>query len=221
MKFFQVVSLCAGVALLISACSEGSRSRLRGSQCPENFEPIPMNVPHEQQLSVVEGTVNPIPDGEYTYEGADLYYISKDDMRVLVQESRHPDGIIRPTVSCVRNASAQLAETFTVGVAGVTSLKIKPSAKIEFEAAQFGFQIQNYRLTALAEPMEASEKPDVPSKIYSGAGVHAFMVRKGLDVFGRELAEIRSSGTTPDGGTYVLGIHFVRTVPAPPPAAKP
>jgi hypothetical protein len=198
------ITLVVGLAALLSACNSGSGgSRVQGTQCASVYDPFPTTgIPDHQKVNYKN--TNEIPDGDYVYAGASLYYVDASDYRVQISDVRQKDGSFRPVTSCVRN-DALKPKSLVVATEGVSDMNVV-SGKVTSSVRQFGFHLlPDGRMSYDVAP-DQNNKPDLPSDIYENQD--SVMIRKSDTAF-----EIRSKGQTPDGGIYSLSVSYTRKVP--------
>ncbi len=212
MKRFQLLTIVTGTLLVAIACSGGGRGRILGVQCPLSYKPIEMNVESNRKIDLEAD----LPVGEYRYDGAEFYYIDSQDTRISILDQRLSGENFKARIGCMRNVRMGMPD-ITVATLGVSAMKIEANQKITtFDARRIGFIIENTSVKAQSAAVVPEEKPASPKEVFQeGSASEQFIYKPNPDSDDR--LEIRSSGTTADGGTYTLVTRFVK---APPPPAE-
>lgn len=202
MKLFSVVTFA--VAMSIVACSGGGQRTTLGRQCPAGgWKPFTMDLNNSQERVELDPNLNQILPGKYTYEGSTLYYVDKSDLRVQVDDARQKDNNFKSNTSCIRNPKAALNP---VSVDAVRNIVLDKNKKYAVEVNTISINIENtvFKASTKTDPNKKLESPKEP---YLQAA-ESFMVAIKNDT---THYEIRSRGTTPSGGEYILQVRLTRT----------
>ena len=220
MKSFLLLSLTLGLATITLACSGGGgRPQLSGTQCPENYKPVPTDLdPKKNKASKKLSISEQLPIGEYVYQGAVFFYTNADGLEVMAHDSRELNGkTFTTTVSCMRNRGKATDET-AITIPGISHMKITQTGA-EIEMRDYSLSFKQGRPIAKATVNESS-KPVSPEEAYRNVADEKFIVSHPRDVY-----EIRSFANGVDGTSYSLRVSFKRVdlkdtgAEEPPPAA--
>lgn len=215
MKSFQVVSFfCASSLLVLSACSGGGGGLLSGGRdmCAKNFSLAP-NVLRKGEVELdLDPSAKQLIPGEYTYNGADLYYVdSQNDLRVLVSDVKQIDPtMFKTTVECYRNAYPGMAG-ISFQSQGVSGMRVEADGKVLIETRSFdlvvakGIVTGHFNKSSGDVPKAPKEIFDDPSNPSHGQLVHLI---KTSPTTATDF-ELRTTGVTARG-TYDLIIRLQR-----------
>ena len=209
--------------MFLSACSGGGGGLVGGGKdmCAKNFSLAPDVLRKgEVELDLDPAAKQLIP-GEYTYNGADLYYVdSQNDLRFLVSDVKQSDpAVFTPTVECYRNAYPGMA-----GIAfesqGVSGMRVEADGKVLIETRRFNILVAksvvlgDFDKNSGDVPKAPKEIFDDPSNPSHGQLVHLVKTSPTAPTD----FELRTTGVTARG-RYDLIIRLQRRdLPAPTPA---
>lgn len=163
---FLRISLTLGV-LLLAACSGGSRYLdTDGKMCDKNYMPMALTTPNQKAQKIsIEPTDGDLTAGDYTYNGADVFYFDpKLDIRIFFQDvwsDRQKAFSIKN--GCVRGV--QPAQNFSAAITGVSSINVENSTKSTFGVRNYEVIMANKRLTRSITNGQV-QPGDTPSKVF-------------------------------------------------------
>lgn len=201
MKSFQLFSVLA--LAVLSACNGGGGRRSVGGQCPAGvYEPIPLKVGANQIELSLKAEDGQIPEGDYSYEGAVLYFEGVNGLRMQIYDVRQSGDKFKAHVGCVRNAQRPLSPFSISGIRSLNVDKVDPK-KIVAEVTDYNVHSDGKYVTEATK--NPSKSLQSPAEAYQTS--RAIMLSyKNNDVN----YEIRS--TTKDAyGEYFLKINLKRT----------
>ncbi len=211
MKSLSVVVSFA-LAFLV-ACNGGGSRKTTGSQCPESFKPIRMEVgPNQLKLSL-DTKDEQIPPGIYKYDGSSLYYVDKSDLRMLAVDIKQRDGNFKGSLGCVRNAKNTL---HPVRLEGIFAMNVSADRKkILADVSEFTIGMEAGKFKVISTKTQKTVQS--PKETFKGSPEN-FLVTTDKNTTDYELRSIGSDAN----GEYALSIRFKRTdQPAPPVVPAP
>ena len=193
----KVLSLLP-LAIFLSSCSDGGSRRIDpAGACRDHYDPIQMEVPRAEKLSL-ELSDQEIPPGVYTYAGAEVFIQDKIDEKDLVIHVREQKVEGRDEYQgsglCERGFRAGLSVSYEVS--GISSMKVDADNKADFSTRTFPVQFDvDGRKLNFKEG--SSSQNESPSKAFLGkpSAVSEFALFKISDTS----FEIRSIDQYPDG----------------------
>ena len=201
MKSFVSFIVVAGACLIVLACSGSGSRQIAGTQCPEDYTPIPVDIPDAQKLSLKTAAGKDLLPATYVYQGADLYYVSPQDFRVQVRHAKLADGTFQAVTNCVRNAKAAVPGT-SLTVDGISSLVVDENFKVTANQSSYGF---TYTSGHLVPTVSLSDETTTDLEKPFAKGVTTFLVKVAEKTY-----DLRSVGGSDVEGKYVLSIHFTQ-----------
>jgi len=195
------------LVIAATGCSSDGVNRDEGARCPENFQPISMEVASgEQRISLSPDDLQ-IPIGEFLYNGASFFFVEETGFMIYFNDAPLAAQSSVPAINCVRNATKASADP-GITAQGVIAMKMESPLKVLSTVKEFGFNFTDGRVKTSF--VEAAEKVDYPSKAYSTDPANpSFMVKNA----GSETAyEIRSRQTIPGKGTYWLSVRLTKKI---------
>ena len=201
------LSLVISVALVLggTACNGGGGRKVSGSQCPEVFKPISMDVGANQtKLSLVRQQEQ-IPPGKYTYDGSSLYYVDKSNLRVLAHDNKQKDGTtFKGSTGCIRNGKNEL---HPVAIEGIWSMLVSADKKgIISDVNLFTIGQENGKFKVVSSKLAKTVQSPSDTFVDANAATY-FLVETANN---RTDYELRSVGNI-NNGEYYLSIRFKRT----------
>jgi hypothetical protein len=221
MKLFQLASmmLVGSVAVTLVACSSGGSSLLGEGRnlCPEKLNFIPDTLPPTQKSLNIDPAAGDIDPGEYTYIGADLYYVDNaTPLRVDFHDVQQTDGTFQSGISCLRGANPDM-KGLSFQTQGVNHMIIDRSGKSTIDSYDYNFNMDEQGLISNFKP-DVGGQQKAPKDVYDGVKSAVQFVNMNTDA--NTVYEMRSNGTT-ERGTYQLIVRMLRkelTAPALSPA---
>lgn len=211
MKLLSIVT-SLGLVFTLVACSGGGGRKSTGAQCPAAYNPIPMTVNKNQKKLSLKLADEQIPAGKYKYEGSQLYYVDKSDLRVLAVDSKQKDGVtFKGTTGCIRNARSTLHPMSLEGIYAMDVSADRKKILADVNLFTIGMDAGKFKVTAAKQQKTVQS----PSETFVSASKENFLIETENN---KADYELRSSGTTTHG-EYVLSIKFKRTDQPPVPAA--
>lgn len=191
------------VLSFLAACNGGGARRTVAGQCPAGaYEPVPMKIgPHQEELSL-EAQDGKIPEGDYTYEGAILYFNGKNGLRMQIHDVRQRDQNFKSHVACIRNSQRPLNPFSMSGVRTLNVDKVDPK-KIIAEVTDYSVHLAAKYETKAAKA--EGKTLQSPAEAYVNMQRKFMVATKGNEVN----YEIRSM-TSDAHGEYFLKINLKR-----------
>lgn len=202
--------------LLLSACGGGNGShRTLGRQCPVSYNPVSMNVPANQKISLD----SPLPVGTFEYNGATLYYKDISNYRIELNDTKQKDSnqdkkqkdpkqpttpTFKMTKGCIRNDSPKIVG-LTFAIDGISKMVVQGNSnKVLSDVKSYSFSITDKEIVMTSTNAD-NKKPERPSDLYKGTAQESFLYQVDAENF-----EIRSTGKTQNGSEYFLAVKFIK-----------
>jgi len=187
----------------LAACNGGGSRRTVAGQCPAGtYEPVPKKVGAHQKTVSLKADDGALPAGEYSYEGAIMFFDGKNGLRMQIHDVRQRDGKFKSHVACVRNAQRPLN---AFSMTGIRSLKVDKNdpKKITAEVTDYTVHLDGKFVTK--SESDPKKKLQNPKDAYANMQ-DSFLVSTDKNTVNYEIR----SWTSDAHGEYFLKINLRR-----------